>query len=151
LADIYVVLPLTADSAAKLAGMGVPHPAPPGEPRTPTPREVIAAVSVLTGLAVTVLRFPDKQRVRIEVEPPEVGTSRPVGSGTEVGLTGVTDDDTPCRVTFRGGSPDLLAAITDRIAAACGPQVIWPASGEVPIVCGGEHEHAEPAAAPDCR
>jgi hypothetical protein len=136
-AETYVVLPLTTDAAAELAALGIPHPAPPADPRPPMPRQVIAALGRLPGLEATVRRRPEKQLIRIDVNPPGTGNTRPAGSGTEISLFDVVGEDAACTVTFRGGTSALVAGVVDRIAAESGPLVVWPASGADPTVCWG--------------
>ena len=138
MAEIYVVLPLTAKVVEELVALGISHPEPLAHTQSPSPRQVLTVVADLPEMRVTVSRLPDKQWIRIDLTPARYGRQRPAGSGTEVNLSGVTDDETPCEIAFRGGTTELVAFLTRRIAAACGPQVIFPASGADPLVCVGE-------------
>ncbi len=137
MAEVYVVVPLSADSVAELAPFGVSHPVPPAVPRSPTPRQVLAAVVGMPGFEATVRRRADKQLIRIDLSPPGTGNTRPAGAGTEISLFDVAGDESPCQVTFRGGTDAIVASVAERIAAQCGPVVVWPASGADPFVSTG--------------
>ncbi len=145
MAEIFVVLPLTTDTVAEMATFGIPHPVPSADPRPPTPRQVLAALAKLNGLETSIRRRPEKRLIHIDVNPPGTRNTRPAGSGTEVCLFDVVGEDDACTVTLRGGTAALVARVVDRIAAECGPLVVWPASGADPIVCTGDKSRDESA------
>ncbi|VTR96738.1 hypothetical protein [Tuwongella immobilis] len=151
MAELYLVMPLSADNIAELASFGVRPPAQLGMPRPLTPRQVLLAVRSVPGLEATVRRRPEKQLIRIDLSPPGTGNTRPAGSGTEISLVEVTTEDSPCQLEFRGGTATLVASVAERIAAECGPIVIWPASGAPPFVCTGEPTDAQSGTADNRR
>lgn len=81
-AEIYVVLPLTAKVVEELAALGISHPEPLARPQSPSPRQVLTVVSGLPEMRVTVSRLPDKQWIRIDLTPARYERQRPAGSGT---------------------------------------------------------------------
>ena len=128
----WFVSALNVEFAEYLDDHGVAHPPPEANAAGPTPRRVFEVLQT----------FPEyTQRVRRRDRPGKgesvyIELRRADGSyAIEINLPGVKDDDRPALLCFAYyRETEELVRIVQRLAATCGPLVLWHDSGENPIL-----------------
>jgi hypothetical protein len=123
----YHFVPLDDEMAALLDEMGAAVSDWHGRSRNPTPAEVRKACGTLPGYKThfNVKPKPHWQAV-IDGVAGRDATILNMDSFKEA-------EDKPHTIWFEKGSPALILEITKRLSKGCGPLVVMPASGDVPI------------------
>lgn len=130
----YAVVPLDDKCADALRQYGIALPSlSPAFP--PSPRQLITILEAIANLKCNITREPQHSAIYIDIKR----TDDP-REWTEIVLLKVVDDDTPCSLAFRHGSSDLVSMVVVSVAEVCGPQVVWPDTGEDPIVCASDRD-----------
>jgi hypothetical protein len=129
----WFVSPLNVEFAAYLDDNGVAHPPPDANAAGPSPRRVFEALAAFPEYTQRVRR---RERPRGKGQVIDIELRRADGSyAIEINLLRVTDDDRPalfCFAYYR--ETEELVRIVRRLAATCGPLVLWHDSGEEPIL-----------------
>ena len=125
---LYHVEPLDGEMTALLKEMGAAVPRAAGRGRNPTPAEVREACGALRGFTT---RFNVKAKARWQA----IVEGAKGGEGTIVNVTKFSGaEDKPHAIWFEKGSPGVVLEIVKRLCAGCGPLVVLPDSGDVPVL-----------------
>jgi hypothetical protein len=130
---LYSVVPLDESIAAYIREVGGIVPAFNARSREPTPHELRAVCSDLKDLKVTVYS-PPEHAWQIMIEGLRDPDNEPWTLINVRGFNGA--EMAPHSIWFEKGWPSLILRIVGRLAAGCGPLVIVPDTGCVPIVVG---------------
>jgi hypothetical protein len=124
---IYIVIPLDAGIAKWLDDAGIYHPPFSPAARSPTPNEIFAAIEELSDCRYEVRRHATGDRIYLDLKHAD-------GRWTEVNMSNVVADDRPCDLSFHKGFEALAAEVLSYCTAHCGPLVLWPDTGDEPVV-----------------
>jgi hypothetical protein len=128
---LYSVFPLDEAIAVYLRDHGVDVPDPIAASRNPTPRELRLACNSQTGFKAEVFS-PPTHSWQIMIEGSTAPENEP---WTLLNVTDFNGDETsPHSIWFEKGWPSLILRIVHTLSATCGPLVIWPDTGEVPVI-----------------
>ena len=123
----YHIEPLDDEMATLLDEMGGTAPKFDKPSRNPTPAEVREACATLGGFEV---EFNVKPKSRWQA----IITNRSDAEGTIVNLEKFKgDEEKPLAMWFEKGPPALILQVVKELAKWCGPLVVVPDTGDVPI------------------
>ena len=129
----YVLVPLDLELESYLHGIGVALPEPGWTSRNPTPTEVRGVCSHLPGSDAEFVCLGDGWSVDLsDAVDPQRG---PWTSINVVNFSG--DEDRPHVVGFSKGWPSVILQVSLGLALLCGPLILWPDTGDEPIVVTG--------------
>jgi hypothetical protein len=130
---LYIIMPLTQEVADDVRRQGVHVPRANIAVRNPTVREIRAVCNALPGVVSRLHTSPDGDRMYWDLRGPDGTGNR--DTWTEMSVSGFTgDDDEPVSVAFEKGWPSLILVVTHGLAATCGPLVVYPDTGDPPVV-----------------
>lgn len=124
---LYHVEPLDEEMAGLLHAMGEKLPDADLPSRNPTPQEVRAVCDALRGYTVEYNITPKARwQAIIEGKGGEDGTILNIEKFNAA-------EDQPLPIWFEKGDPALILEIVKQLAKICGPLVVIPDTGDVPI------------------
>jgi hypothetical protein len=131
---IYVVIPMSEPVAEDVRRQGLA--ASDTNARNLTLREIRAACDSLPGVRGEFRSSPDGKWKYADLRGPDgVGNE---DTWTELSVSGYDGrDDQPLSVGFRKGWPSLILTVVRELAKACGPLVLYPDTGDAPVVVEG--------------
>jgi hypothetical protein len=134
---LYTVVPLDEPIAGYIRDLGGVAPSFDAPSREPTPQELRTVCRSLTDLKVT-MYSPPGHAWQIMIEGLRDPDNEP---WTLLNVRDFNGDETvPHSIWFEKGWPSLILRIVGSLAAYCGPLVIVPDTGCVPIVVSAEDD-----------
>jgi hypothetical protein len=128
---LYTVVPVDDSITGYLRDAGIELPAASIPSRNPTPKELREVVATLVDQKVTVYS-PPEHSWQIMIEGRNDPDNEP---WTLLNVDAFSGDETePHSIWFEKGWASLILRVVHALSARCGPLVIWPDTGEQPIV-----------------
>ena len=132
---LYIVLPLDEEIAAYIREAGGVVPSLNAPSREPTPQEVRAVCCSLADFKVTAYSPPD-HAWQIMIQGLRDPDHEPWTLLNVSDFDG--DESAPHSIWFEKGWPSLILRIVVKLAACCGPLVIVPDTGCMPIAVSAQ-------------
>ncbi|QOV88042.1 hypothetical protein [Humisphaera borealis] len=134
---IYLIIPLTESVAEDVRGQGLTVPHTRSDARNPTFREIRAACESLPGMRGEFRPSANGKWQHANLRGPDgLGNA---DTWTELSVSGYDGrDDQPLSVGFSKGWPSLILVVVRELAKACGPLVVYPDTGDAPVVVEAE-------------
>jgi hypothetical protein len=124
---LYTVIPLDKKCADWLDAEGVLHPPVSDLSRYPTPREISAVLSQLSGYTVTIHSDPQTREWTAQIEGPG-------DSWAQIRVREFSSDETPHEFFFSKGWPEIVFTVTEQLTQYCGALVIVDDSSSRPVI-----------------